>query len=86
MYTSVFHISLLKRRLGSEQLVLPHLPEVFEDDRMMPKPRDVLETRTKNKKAEVLIHWQGLSPAKATWEEQEMIQVQFSRILPWGQG
>jgi hypothetical protein len=32
----VFYISLLKRRLGSEEVVLPHLPEILEDDRMMP--------------------------------------------------
>ncbi|GLT61286.1 hypothetical protein SLA2020_340050 [Shorea laevis] len=73
----VFHISLLKRHLGSKHIACPHLPEVLEDGRMSPKPQAVLETRIKNKKAELLIHWQGLSPAEATWEDKESIQSQF---------
>jgi hypothetical protein len=46
----VFHVSLLKRHLGSKHLDCPHLPEVLEDGRMSPKPQAVLETRSKNKK------------------------------------
>lgn len=77
----VFHISLLKRRLGSHQMILPHLPEVFEDDRMSPKPQAVLEARVKNKKIGLLIHWQDLSPPEATWEDKEFIQAQFSEFF-----
>jgi hypothetical protein len=50
----VFHISLLKRYLGSKHIACPHLPEVLEEGRMTPKPQVVLETRTKNKKNRVV--------------------------------
>lgn len=73
----VFHISLLKRRLGNDQVILPQLPEVLEDARMTPRPQAVLEKRVRNKKTEILIHWQGLSPVEATWEDQECIKDQF---------
>jgi hypothetical protein len=37
----------------------------------------VLENHIRIKKPEVLIHWHGLSPVEATWEEQKFIQEQF---------
>lgn len=76
----VFHVSLLKRRLGGEQIALPQLPAVLEDDRISLKPQAVLEKRMRNKKSEVLVHWQGLSLAEATWEDQEFIQKQFPKL------
>jgi hypothetical protein len=77
----VFHVSLFKRHLGSKHIDCPHLPEVLEDGRMFPKPQVVLETRSKNKKTELLIHWQGLSPAKATWENRDTIRAQFPEFF-----
>jgi hypothetical protein len=82
----VFHVSLLKRYLGGEKIALSQLPDVLEDDRIIPKPRAVLEKRIRNKKHEVLIHWQGLSPAEATWEKQEFVQEQFPEFSLEGQG
>jgi hypothetical protein len=76
----VFHISLLKRYLGSKHVSCPHLPEVLEDGKITPTPQAVLETRIKNKKPELLIHWQGLSLAKAMWEE-DMINAQFPEFF-----
>lgn len=73
----VFHISLLKRKVGGEKVVLPQLPEMDEDYRMSPKPQALLETRKRNKKTELLIHWHGLSPVEATWEDQESIRSRF---------
>jgi hypothetical protein len=51
---------------------------------MSPKPQAVLETRSKKKKkkkTELLIHWQGLSPAEATWENRDTIQAQIPEFF-----
>jgi len=77
----VFHISLLKRYLGSKHVACPHLLEVLEDGIITPTPQAVLETQIKNKKPELLIHWQGLSSAEATWEEEDMIKAQFPEFF-----
>jgi len=77
----VFHISLLKRYLGRKQVACQHLPEALEDDRLTPTPQAVLETRIRHKKTELLIHWQGFSPAEATWEEEDMIKAQFPEFF-----
>jgi len=77
----IFQISLLKRYLGSKHSTCPHLPEVLEDSKITPSPQAVLEARIKHKKPEFLIHWQGLSPAEATWEEEDMIKAQFPEFF-----
>jgi len=77
----VFHISLLKRYLGSKQVACQHLPEALDDGRLTPTPQAVLETRIRHKKPELLIHWQGLSPAEVTWEEEDMIKAQFPEFF-----
>ena len=46
-------------------LELPHLDVT---DSINPIPQAILDRRTMQRKEEVLIHWQGLSPADATWE------------------
>jgi len=72
---------LLKRYLGSKHVACPHLLEVLEDGIITPTPQAVLETQIKNKKPELLIHWQGLSSAEATWEEEDMIKAQFPEFF-----
>jgi hypothetical protein len=77
---SIFHISLLKRYLGSKHDACQHLLDVLEDGRLIPAPQAILKTRIKHKKPKLLIHWQGLSLVEATWEE-DMIKVQFSEFI-----
>ncbi|KAA8542515.1 hypothetical protein F0562_023667 [Nyssa sinensis] len=48
-----------------------------EDGILVPKPQAVLDRRVRKKKDEVLIHWQGLSPAEATWEDLVTMKQQF---------
>ena len=68
----VFHVSLLKCQVGQQIQVQTALPNVREEDGMVvPLPQTVLERRIKKRKAELLIHWQGLTPAEATWEVEE---------------
>lgn len=77
----VFHVSQLKKKLGEEQVVLPTLPEINSDDSMMPTPQAVLGQRVRKQRKEVLIHWQGLSPAEATWEQFEVIKERFPEFI-----
>jgi hypothetical protein len=63
--------------LEGNQISLSQLPEVNEDAHISPIPQAVLEKRVKNKKGECQVHWQGLSPAEATWEDMASIQEKF---------
>ncbi|KAK0603012.1 hypothetical protein LWI29_000459 [Acer saccharum] len=73
----VFHVSVLKQKLGDSRTVLETLPTVSNDDALLPVPQAVLDQRKKKGRNEVLIHWRGLSPAESTWESQEVIKEQF---------
>jgi hypothetical protein len=53
-----------------------------EDGRTLPRPRAVLEFRTKKGITEVLAHWEGLSPDDATWENLERISAAISIFCP----
>ena len=43
-------------------------------------PQAVLDRQTWRNKEEVLIHWQGLSLAKATWEDARTMRLRFLDI------
>ena len=43
-------------------------------------PQAVLDRRQRNERTEVLIHWHGLSPAEATWEDREAMHGQFPKL------
>lgn len=47
---------------------------------MGPFPQAVLDRRTRRNKEEVLIHWQGLSPVEATWEDARTMRLRFPDI------
>ncbi|KAJ8631092.1 hypothetical protein MRB53_024415 [Persea americana] len=62
----------IKEEVGQQIQVQTALPNVREEDGVVvPLPQTVLERRIKKRKAELLIHWQGLTPAEATWEVEE---------------
>ncbi|KAK0582926.1 hypothetical protein LWI29_031198 [Acer saccharum] len=78
---SVFHISLLKKKIGGDQVVQDQLPEInLEDNHMIPIPQALLDRRIHKGKTEVLIHWMGLSPAEATWEDRDKLKSQFPNL------
>uniref|UniRef100_A0A2N9HL73 Chromo domain-containing protein n=1 Tax=Fagus sylvatica TaxID=28930 RepID=A0A2N9HL73_FAGSY len=41
------------------------------------RPQAILDQRRRRNQQEVLVHWQGLSPADATWENLEFLRKQF---------
>ncbi|KAK0583302.1 hypothetical protein LWI29_035547 [Acer saccharum] len=73
----VFHVSLLKKRIGNQEEISPTLPEVLAESAPHPLPQAILETRKKGGETEVLVHWQNLSPAEATWENLADLKTRF---------
>lgn len=65
------------RAVGPDVIVQSHLPSVNEKEEMIPNPQAVLDHRMRNRRQEILIHWQGLSLADARWEGFDYIKNQF---------
>ena len=70
----VFHVSMLKWKIGESMQVLQTLPQVLDHEVLPFIPQAVLDKRVKRGKVECLILWQGLSPANATWEDRQRLQ------------
>lgn len=75
----VFHVSLLKKQLGQGIIPSTSIPEVSTPDHLL-SPQAILDFRGKDQNKEVLIHWQGFSPADATWEKVSSMQQQFPKF------
>jgi hypothetical protein len=71
---NVFHVSVLKKWLGTGTPVQDHLP-VGEDEPVFPQA--VLDRRIQQGVHQILVHWQGYSPADATWESLSDFQQRF---------
>ncbi|KAJ4953476.1 hypothetical protein NE237_030308 [Protea cynaroides] len=79
----VFHVSLFKKKVGDTVNIQSLLPIVnVEADKVFPNPQAVIDHRIRKRKREVLIHWQGASPADATWEDLEFIPNKFLDFFP----
>lgn len=77
----VFHVSLLKKKIGEHHLIQGELPTVDVNARTLhPKPQDILDCHQRKRRAEVLIHWKGLSPAEATGEDASAMHHQFPEL------
>ena len=63
----VFHVGLLKKFVGTPPTEVVQLPPVVRG-RVVPTPQHVIRARLNHGVWELLIHWQGSAPAKATWE------------------
>lgn len=62
---SVFHISYLKPFHG-KAVDSPTLPTIQQED-FLPLSQEILDERLSKSRHELLVHWQGLSPAEASW-------------------
>lgn len=78
---NVFHVSLLKKKLGQAVVVERELPAVRDTTPLQWSPEAILQTRmVKHKNAAAtqwLIHWFGTTPEEATWEFADDIQLRF---------
>ncbi|KAK0608486.1 hypothetical protein LWI29_031439 [Acer saccharum] len=79
----VFHVSLLKKKLGAAIIPIPGLPPTNDKGQFYPEPEQILQHRMKkvNNRAitEVLIKWCGQTDKEATWE----ILHQMSEAYPY---
>ncbi|KAE8728969.1 hypothetical protein F3Y22_tig00004035pilonHSYRG00004 [Hibiscus syriacus] len=86
----VFHVSLLKKKIGSNMLTSLDPPEVGDDGQLKIYPAIVLDKRSVKRQnrpvTQLLIQWSNLSPENATWEDYSALKSQFPDFDPWGQG
>jgi len=77
----VFHVSLLRTKVGEVAIVSQALPIVDEEGRVKVYPVTILERKLmkKDNRAVVagLIQWSNSFPEDATWKELIEIQLQF---------
>ncbi|XP_071912260.1 uncharacterized protein [Coffea arabica] len=82
----VFHVSLLKRKVGDKITPTLHLPETNEKGHWRVEPIAILDRKMVKKKnaaaTQWLVHWWGTDPAEATWEDAEEIERQFPTFQP----
>lgn len=75
---SVFHVSLLKKKIGSSVLPIKDLPTTTEEGRIILQPEAILDTRWLKKGSqfieENLVKWKHLPAEDATWEDSKELQ------------
>jgi hypothetical protein len=79
----VFHVSCLKKVIGSKCQTQTNLPELDENDSIGLEPKAVLDQlerclRQRTIK-EVLVQWKDTTPTDATWEPTTILQ-QFPHL------
>lgn len=77
----VLHVSLLKQQVSSKTTTSTAIPE-YESEHQALQPQSALDYRGKANNMEVLIHWQGFSPADATWESISISHERFPEFVP----
>ncbi|CAL2271884.1 unnamed protein product [Prunus armeniaca] len=69
----VFHVSCLKKHLGSHVTPSLTLPRITEDGIVQDEPQAILERKLVKQGnvagVDVLVHWKGHTPEDATWED-----------------
>jgi hypothetical protein len=81
----VFHVSCLKKVIGTKCQIQTNLPELDEEGSIWLQPQAVLDQcechlRQRTIK-EVLVQWKYTTPVDATWEPTTILQ-QFSHLKP----
>ncbi|XP_050378359.1 uncharacterized protein LOC126795591 [Argentina anserina] len=77
----VFHVSLLKKRLGDDTSASPTLPPFHDNGELLWTPKKVLDMAVQRKKKRFvtiwLIKWTGLPEEDASWEIAHSILAKF---------
>ncbi|GJY00542.1 ty3-gypsy retrotransposon protein [Tanacetum coccineum] len=80
----VFHVSILKSFLGSENEVITNLPEEFQKGRPGEQPLTICDfcmvLRNGKPERKVLVQWAGGSSEEATWEWLSDFQLAYPNI------
>ncbi|XP_042962490.1 uncharacterized protein LOC122296762 [Carya illinoinensis] len=83
----VFHVTMLKKRVGDSKLIMEELLRFDEEGRMLLQPKEALDYRviTRGRKRrkvwQVLIQWGGVPRAEATWEDYEDMVSRFPQFI-----
>jgi len=81
----VFHVSLLKKQLGTRTIPLVTLPALTPEGSLTAELEKILTRRLMKKGnragAEVLIQWAGATEEDATWEDLEVLQGRFPDLV-----
>ncbi|XP_071901187.1 uncharacterized protein [Coffea arabica] len=84
----VFHVLLLKKKLGPLQCSSPKLPKLDEYDQCPLKPEAILKRRVIMREGrpviQFLIKWNHLSYDEASWEDKTFIENQFPEFQTRG--
>lgn len=82
----VFHVSLLKKRLGSGALIQTDLPLTGEDGQLQLEPLAILDRKLVNRHNRphtlVLVQWSNSIPEDATWESWSELHQRFPHFQP----
>ena len=77
----VFHVSLLKKKIGLSQSVDSNLPELDVADQCLLRPEKVLQRRAIMRAAkpvvQYLVKWNNLPESESSWEDRSFIDSQF---------
>ncbi|KAB5524798.1 hypothetical protein DKX38_022547 [Salix brachista] len=72
----IFHVSCLKPFHGNSVNIEPTLPTLTQGE-IHPLPKAILDSRVMHNKQQVLVHWEGLSPADSSWEDTASFRCKF---------
>nr|XP_009591072.1 uncharacterized protein LOC104088140 [Nicotiana tomentosiformis] len=77
----VFHVSLLKKKVGDRVVVQTTLLITSDDGQFLVKPVAILQRQLiKRNNADVvrvLVQWSNLPPEDATWEDYQFLKAKF---------
>jgi hypothetical protein len=77
----VFHVSLLKKKVGDVSRITSELPPFSETNTPLLQPQNVRDFRWVKRGAkyvtEALVQWKHMPPEDATWEEVTCLAQQF---------
>lgn len=81
MIHPIFHVSLLKKKLGTNVVSVINLPSLNDDGQLKVYPKAILQKELYKKDqasgVKVLMKWNNLGPANATWEDLYELQQQL---------
>lgn len=71
----VFHVCLLRKKLGPITHTSTQLPPVTENSTILPQPEAILDRRVVRKgkyrpNSEILVNWEGATAEDVTWENE----------------
>ena len=81
----VFHVSCLKKHLGTHVTPSLTLPRITEDGIVQDEPLAILERKLVKRGnaagVDVLVHWKGHTPEDATWKDYHDLQARFPEFI-----